>query len=191
MPRRKASQHRDAGHHGPDLQVSGHQMSAPGRCKGHHLDMTEDPDTQAADAKALVEQYRKIAEAAISDAETWLRQGALSRAIPEAIPDAIVVTDECGLIVSVNAQFELMFGYHRSEVIGRTPEMLMPESVRSRHIEHRRTYSENPRVRDMSEGIKLRGLRKNGIEFNLLAKLGPVVIPDGIYTIVIIRKARD
>lgn len=153
--------------------------------------MPEDLDTQAADAKALVEQYRKIAEAAISDAETWLRQGALSRAIPEAIPDAIVVADESGVIVSVNAQFELMFGYHRSEVIGRTPEMLMPEAIRSRHTEHRRTYSENPRVRDMSEGIKLRGLRKNGVEFNLLAKLGPVVIPDGIYTIVIIRKARD
>jgi PAS domain S-box-containing protein len=191
MRRAKASRHRDARHDGPDLPAFGLGGSVPGFCKGHHLDMPEDPTTQAADAKALVEQYRKIAEAAISDAETWLRQGALSRAIPEAIPDAILVADESGVIVSVNAQFELMFGYHRSEVIGRTPEMLMPEAVRGRHVENRRAYSENPRVRDMSENIKLRGLRKNGIEFNLLAKLGPVVIPEGIYTIVVIRKTGE
>jgi PAS domain S-box-containing protein len=154
-----------------------------------YFDMSD--NANADDAKALVEQYRRIADAAITDAGTWLRQGALSRAIPEAMPDAIMVTDEAGVIVSVNAKFELMFGYHRSEVIGRLPEMLMPEAVRVRHMEHRGAYAENPRVRDMSEGMKLHGLRKNGVEFDALIKLGPVVIPDGIYTIVIIRKIRD
>jgi PAS domain S-box-containing protein len=153
--------------------------------------MPDDPDTHADDAKTLVEQYRRIADAAITDAGTWLRQGALSRAIPEAMPDAIMVTDENGVIVSVNAKFELMFGYHRSEVIGHLPEMLMPEAVRARHVAFRREYAENPRIRDMSQEMKLRGLRKNGVEFDALIKLGPVVIPDGIYTVVIIRKTRD
>jgi protein-histidine pros-kinase len=151
------------------------------------------PDDQSVDddAKSVVEQYRRIADAAITDAGTWLRQGALSRAIPEAIPDAIMVTDEAGAIVSVNAKFELMFGYHRSEVLGQMPEMFMPQAVRARHIEHRRNYAENPRVRDMSAGVRLRAIRKNGVEFDALIKLGPVVIPDGIYTIVVIRKIRD
>src|SRR4051812_36789953 len=153
--------------------------------------MDDDPNNTFDDAQAAVEQYRKIADAAITEAESWLRQGALSRAIPEAMPDAIMVTDESGVIVSVNGRFELMFGYHRSEVIGRMPEMLMPEAVRARHVEHRREYTGNPRIRDMSENLKLRGRRKNGAEFEAFIKLGPVIIPAGIYTIVIIRKLRD
>jgi PAS domain S-box-containing protein len=148
-------------------------------------------DSNQDDAKAVVEQYRRIADAAIDDAGTWLRQGALSRAVPEAMPDAIMVTDEAGIIVSVNAKFELMFGYHRSEVIGQLPEMLMPVAMRARHVAHRGGYAEDPRVRDMGETLKLRGLRKNGIEFDAQIKLGPVVIPDGIYTIVVIRRTRD
>jgi PAS domain S-box-containing protein len=150
--------------------------------------MPEDPVIEAADAKAIVEQYKKVAEAAIADAQNWVRQGALSRAIPDALPDAIMVVDANGLIVSVNARFELMFGYHRSEIIGETPELLIPEALRGRHAALRREYSENPRIRDMSAGMTLRGRRKNGIEIEVMVKLGPVVIPAGTYTIVVIRK---
>jgi PAS domain S-box-containing protein len=142
------------------------------------------------EAMGVVEQYRQIAGAAMADAETWLRQGALSRAIPEAMPDAILVADEQGNIISVNSQFELMFGYHRSEVIGQTPEMLLPEAVRTRHVEHRRGYVDSPRVREMGEDLTLLGRRKNGLEFRVQVKLGPVVIPTGVYTIVVIRRTK-
>jgi PAS domain S-box-containing protein len=150
-----------------------------------------DDDPKPDDANAVVEQYRRIADAAIADAGSWLRQGALSRAIPEAMPDAIMVTDEAGIIVTVNAKFELMFGFHRSEVIGQLPEMVMPPTMRARHVVYRRTFAEDPRVRDMSNGLKLRCMRKNGVEFDAYIKLGPVVIPDGIHTVVIIRKTWD
>jgi PAS domain S-box-containing protein len=152
--------------------------------------MLDEPVTPLEDAKPIIEQFRKIAEAAIADAENWLRQGALSRAIPEAMPDALLIIDAAGLIVSVNAKFELMFGYHRSEVMGQTPEMLIPEAARARHVALRQEYSGNPRMRDMSEEMPLRGRRKGGAEMALLIKLGPVVIPAGVYTIVIIRKFR-
>jgi PAS domain S-box-containing protein len=149
------------------------------------------PSDPSNEARKVVEQYRQIAGAAMADAETWLRQGALSRAIPEAMPDAILVADDEGKIISVNSQFELMFGYHRSEVIGRTPEMLLPEAVRARHVEHRRGYVDNPRVREMGEDLTLLGRRKNGLEFRVQVKLGPVVIPTGVYTIVVIRRTKD
>jgi PAS domain S-box-containing protein len=83
-----------------------------------------------------------------------------------------------------------MFGYHRSEVIGQRPEMLLPETMRSRHAEQRRVYADNPTVRHMAESMSLQGRRKNGSEFDVLVKLGPVVIPAGTYTIAVIRKAR-
>jgi len=159
----------------------------------HHLkDLFMDtPDIQSLSLSGPgkeVEQYRDVVDAAMSDAETWMRQRALSRAIAEAMPDAILVADEAGLIISVNSQFELMFGYHRSEVIGRTPEMLLPEGVRARHAGYRLGYVENPRVREMGETMTLIARRKSGAEFRVRVKLGPVVIPTGIYTIVIIRR---
>jgi PAS domain S-box-containing protein len=151
----------------------------------------EGPGVSQDKANKVVAQYRQIAKAVMTDAETWLRQRALSRAIPEAMPDAIMVTDEAGIIISVNSQFELMFGYHRSEVIGNTPEMLLPEASRARHIEQRRSFVDNPRVRGLGENLGLLGRRKNGLEFRVLVKLGPVVIPAGVYTIAVIRRVRE
>lgn len=143
-------------------------------------------------AEDIVEQYRNLASAAMADAQNWLREGALCRAIPEALPDAVMVTDEAGHIVSVNSQFELMFGYHRSEVIGCTPEMLLPEACRARHVQHRRAYAEHPKiVHDMADGSRFLARRKNGVEFRVSVSLGPVVIPAGPYTIVAIRRVRD
>jgi PAS domain S-box-containing protein len=165
--------------------------SAHSRSAKDILDMQDDPITNTADATAIIEQYRQIAQAAIADAEIWLHQGALSRAIPEVMPDAIMVVDTTGTIVSVNAKFELMFGYHRTEVVGQKPELVVPEGARARHVELRRKYSENPRIRDMSGEIKLRGRRKDGVEIDLLIKLGPVVIPSGTFTIAFIRKLQD
>jgi PAS domain S-box-containing protein len=152
-----------------------------------NMNTPDDPETSEGEPN-VVARYRQIATAAITDAETWLRQGTLSRAIPDAVPDAIFITDEAGIIILVNAQFELMFGYHRSEVIGNTPEMLLPETARARHIEQRRLYGEHPRDRNLGENLKLVGRRKNGMEFRALVKLGPVVIPAGIHTIVVVRR---
>src|SRR5258708_6845953 len=98
---------------------------------------TDLPISPYDDVKEVVEQYRQMANAALADAESCVQQSALSRAIPEALPDAIVVSDHAGTIVSVNARFELMFGYHRSEVIGHTPEMLLPSAGRVRHAQSR------------------------------------------------------
>lgn len=157
----------------------------------NHMNTPDAPERPTEEADKVVAQYRQIAAAAMTDAEAWLRQGALSRAIPEAMPDAILVADEAGIIISVNSQFELMFGYHRSEVIGHMPEMLLPEAARARHIKHRQGYVDNPKVRDMGEDLTLMGRRKNGVEFRVLVKLGPVVIPDGVFTIVVIRRVRE
>ena len=55
------------------------------------------------------------------------------RSILETIPDAMIVIDERGLILSFSAAAEEMFGYSESEVLGENVSMLMPSPDRERH----------------------------------------------------------
>jgi PAS domain S-box-containing protein len=144
--------------------------------------------TEQADALSA---YSRLASDSIADAASWMRQGSLARAIPEAIPDALMVVNERGTIVSVNAQFELMFGHHRSQVIGRTPEMLLPEQFRDSHVPLRCAFADDPRVRDMLTHRDLNAVRRNGTQFRASVRLGPVMTPEGLFIITTIRRLQD
>src|SRR3954468_16095074 len=83
----------------------------------------------------------------------------------EAAPDAMVVIDQTGTIVLVNAQTELVFGYSRGELLGEKVEVLVPGDLHAMHRKHRSEYVEEPHVRSMGSGLDLRARRKDGSEF--------------------------
>ena len=83
----------------------------------------------------------------------------------ESSPNAIIMVDESGTIVMVNAQAEASFGYLRTELIGQPIEILVPERFRSAHVGFRQAYLAIPVSRPMGVGRELYGLRKNGVEF--------------------------
>src|ERR1700730_2624497 len=84
------------------------------------------------------------------------------RALLEAAPDAIVVVNQSGKIVLVNAQAERLFGYGRNELIGRPADILVSEHSRrqytDRHVPFQAAVQEKPVV----TGLELFGLRKDG-----------------------------
>jgi two-component system sensor kinase FixL len=55
------------------------------------------------------------------------------RSILATIPDAMIVIDERGRILSFSAGAERMFGYPAQEVIGENVKMLMPSPLREQH----------------------------------------------------------
>jgi PAS domain S-box-containing protein len=55
-------------------------------------------------------------------------------ALLDAMPDAIVIVDPEGRIVGFNSMAQAMFGYDRTDVLGQSVELLMPDQFRGRHV---------------------------------------------------------
>lgn len=105
-------------------------------------------------------------------------------------PDAIVVVDVEGIIRMVNAQAELLFGYHHSEMRGQPVEVLLPTNLRAVHERHRASYLEDPRVRPMGIDLHLMAQRKDSTQVAVDINLSPVVIARGMFVIATVRRRR-
>jgi PAS domain S-box-containing protein len=102
------------------------------------------------------------------------------RGLLEAAPDAMVIVDQNGQIALVNIQAERLFGYPREELVGKSVDLLLPDRLRGAHPEHRRTYFQEPKVREMGSGFDLLARRKDGSEFPVEISLSPLVTKDGV-----------
>ncbi len=83
----------------------------------------------------------------------------------ETAAESLVVTDEKGAIVLVNARTNEMFGYSERELIGQTLEILLPDKYRKDHVKHRTAYNHAPKQRSMGIGMDLWARRKDNTEF--------------------------
>ncbi|HLK12345.1 MAG TPA: PAS domain-containing sensor histidine kinase [Candidatus Binatia bacterium] len=105
----------------------------------------------------------------------------------EAIPDAVVGVDGEGRIAFVNGQAERMFGYHRSAMLGRPVELLLPDRLGPAHVRHRASYQANPTTRPMGAGLYLLARRRDGSEFPVEISLSPFADGDGVRIIGVVR----
>ncbi len=99
--------------------------------------------------------------------------------IVESSPNAIVLVNKEGKIAYVNSQTEKLFGYSKSELIGQTVEMLIPERFKNLHPRFRSSYFASPMVRSMGVGRDLFAIRKDKVEFPIEIGLNPIITIDG------------
>ena len=102
------------------------------------------------------------------------------RATIESAPTAMVMIDAAGAVVLVNAQTERLFGYARTELLGRPVEILLPERFRGAHPGMRSAFFGTPHARQMGAGRDLYGLCKDGSEIPVEIGLSPVETEDGL-----------
>ncbi len=108
-------------------------------------------------------------------------------AVLAGAPDATIVIDHGGTIRYANQQVMDLFGWPPDELRGQQLEVLVPESLRARHVRDREEFSAAPHARPMGVGLDLAGLRRDGTEVPVEISLSPIETPDGVLVAASIR----
>lgn len=94
------------------------------------------------------------------------------RSILATVPDAMVVIDEVGSILSFSAAAEKMFGYSEAEVIGKNVKMLMPSPDRERHDQYLVNYLRTGKRKIIGIGRVTTALHRDGRTFPIELAVG-------------------
>ncbi len=87
------------------------------------------------------------------------------RTFLESLAEGVVIIDNHGTVLLVNARAEEMFGYPKKDIVGKSHAVLLPERFRKAHEEHVAHFFEEPKIRPMGLGLELAGRRQDGSEF--------------------------
>jgi two-component system sensor kinase FixL len=94
------------------------------------------------------------------------------RSILATVPDAMVVIDEQGTILSFSAAAERMFGYGEAEVVGQNVKILMPSPDRERHDQYMVNYLTTGRRKIIGIGRVTTALHRDGSTFPIELAVG-------------------
>jgi two-component system sensor kinase FixL len=109
---------------------------------------------------------RRAAEEAVLSRESHLRS------ILSTVPDAMVVIDDQGGIISFSAAAERLFGYREEELLGTNVSRLMPNPDRERHDSYLARYLQTGEKRIIGIGRVVFAQRKDGTTFPMELSIG-------------------
>ncbi|MXP63154.1 PAS domain S-box protein [Roseomonas sp. M0104] len=125
---------------------------------------------QAREAVVLQEEVTdaRLARNRILEREAHLRS------ILETVPDAMIVIDEHGTVLSFSAAAERLFGFTAAEACGQNVSLLMPAPYREAHDGYLHRYLCTGERRIIGIGRLVVGQRKDGSTFPMELSVGEV-----------------
>ena len=93
--------------------------------------------------------------------------------------DGIISISAEGIILSVNAATERLFGWQTADMIGNNISMLMPEPYRSEHDGYLAHYLETGEERIIGSAREVMARRKDGSTFPIRLAVGHARLPEG------------
>ncbi len=135
---------------------------------------------KAIGVKALAVKAERV-ETALSESEERFR------CLVESAPDAIIVGDQRGHIISWNQSAQRMFSYTDEEVLGKPLTLLMPARYREAHHKGLERLRSTGQATMIGRTMELHGLRKDGTEFPLELSLACWKTKEGTFYSGIIR----
>ena len=99
-------------------------------------------------------------------------------ALIDTVPDAMVVIDTSGNILSFSTGAEQMFGYSEAEVLGENVSLLMPSPDRERHDGYLRQYMKTGERRVIGIGRVTTARARDGATFPIDLSVGELKLAD-------------
>jgi PAS domain S-box-containing protein len=113
------------------------------------------------------------------------------RGLLESAPDAMIIANQQGEILIVNAQTERLFGYQRDEIIGKKVETLIHKASREGYARYRNTSSNVLQIGDTGAELELYALRKNQTKLPVEIRFGSIETDEGVLISSSIRDITD
>jgi len=113
------------------------------------------------------------------------------RAVTENAFDAIITSDERGVIDTVNHAVEKMFGYVSGELVGRNVSVLMPDSHCKEHDRYIDKYLLTGKGRLINNRAEVIGMRKDGSSFPIEIALSEMFIGERRYFVAVARDVTE
>jgi two-component system sensor kinase FixL len=98
------------------------------------------------------------------------------RSILATVPDAMLVIDEIGTVLSFSVAAERMFGYPASEVIGNNVKMLMPSPLKEQHDGYLERYRRTGERRIIGIGRITTAMHRDGSTFPIELAVGEAFV---------------
>jgi len=114
----------------------------------------------------------------VGDGDRVLAREAHLRSILETIPDAMIVIDERGHILSFSAAAEKMFGFSEAEVRGENVSTLMPSPDRERHDLYLNRYLATGNRKIIGIGRVTTARQRDGTTFPIHLHIGEAKIAE-------------
>lgn len=130
------------------------------------------------DASGTLRGFGKVIRD-VTEQRAWERQLSASanqfRSILATVPDAMIVIDDTGKILSFSAAAERLFGFSEGEVRGQNIRMLMPSPDREQHDGYIERYLATGQPRIIGTGRIVVGERRDGSTFPMELAVGEAI----------------